>query len=65
MPVFLQINKMYAMSKSHHHNPIAQQAAEERETHDRSSGGGGGGGGKGADRRIDIQPAEDEDGKKI
>ncbi|KAF4517238.1 hypothetical protein B566_EDAN005292 [Ephemera danica] len=36
---------------------IAQQAAEERETHERSSGGGS----KAADRRIDIQPAEDED----
>ncbi|PSN40766.1 hypothetical protein C0J52_18236 [Blattella germanica] len=35
----------------------AQQAAEDREAHERSSGGSG----KPADRRIDIQPAEDED----
>ncbi|XP_066998925.2 SWI/SNF-related matrix-associated actin-dependent regulator of chromatin subfamily E member 1 isoform X3 [Anabrus simplex] len=35
----------------------AQQAAEEREIHERSSGGSG----KPADRRIDIQPAEDEE----
>ena len=38
---------------------IAQQAAEDREAHERSSGGSG----KPADRRIDIQPAEDEEGE--
>ncbi|KAJ9598154.1 hypothetical protein L9F63_026741, partial [Diploptera punctata] len=35
----------------------AQQAAEDREAHERTSGGSG----KPADRRIDIQPAEDEE----
>lgn len=36
----------------------AQAAAEDREAHERSSVGSG----KPADRRIDIQPAEDEEG---
>lgn len=40
----------------------AQQAAEDKETHDRSSSERGS---KAADRRIDIQPAEDEDGKNF
>ncbi|XP_069691586.1 SWI/SNF-related matrix-associated actin-dependent regulator of chromatin subfamily E member 1 isoform X4 [Periplaneta americana] len=35
----------------------AQQASDDRESHERSSGGSG----KPADRRIDIQPAEDEE----
>jgi hypothetical protein len=37
---------------------LAQAAAEDREAHERSSAGSG----KPADRRIDIQPAEDEEG---
>lgn len=40
----------------------AQQAADERETHERSSGGPAK---QVADRRIDIQPAEDEEGKTL
>jgi glucan phosphoethanolaminetransferase (alkaline phosphatase superfamily) len=38
----------------------AQAAAEDREAHERSSAGSG----KPADRRIDIQPAEDEEGNE-
>ncbi|XP_046391730.1 arginine-glutamic acid dipeptide repeats protein-like isoform X3 [Ischnura elegans] len=40
---------------------FAQSSGEEREGHERASGGGSGTGVKPADRRIDIQPAEDEE----
>lgn len=43
------------------YNICLDQEKEDKDTHERGSGDRGG---KQADRRIDIQPAEDEDGKK-
>lgn len=40
---------------------VVDQEKEDKDSHERGSGDRGG---KQADRRIDIQPAEDEDGKK-
>lgn len=42
---------------------VAQQSSDDRETHERSSSGGKGQAAQ--DRRIDILPAEDEDGMQL